>query len=253
MAKPTLVLVHGSWHCPEHYDLLIPALSHLGYRSAAVSLPSTQSAEDPPHTFADDTAAVREVVLRELDQGNNVVVISHSYGGCPANNALEGLDRKSRTAAGHETAVNALVFIAAIPIAVGGTMFEAGGSKIHPVQDFSKSKHFSEVGAPGPGYYFYNDLPPESVQKYSALLKPQAWIAYQGRTTYAAFMDIPSWYLYCEKDQAVPPAAQRGIVQAAEAAGAKMKTVSFESSHSPFLSMPQATAEFIVEVAEEST
>jgi len=91
------------------------------------------------------------------------------------------------------------------------------------------------------------------VQKYSALLKPQAWIAYQGRTTYAAFMDIPSWYLYCEKDQAVPPAAQRGIVQAAEAAGAKMKTVSFESSHSPFLSMPQATAEFIVEVAEEST
>jgi len=147
MAKPTLFLVHGSWHCPEHYDLLIPALSHLGYKAAAVSLPSTQSAEDPPHTLADDTAAVREVVLRELDQGNDVVVVSHSYGGCPANNALEGLDRKSRTAAGHNTAVNALVFIAAVPIAVGGTVFEAGGSKIHPAQDLSKSKYFVEVGA----------------------------------------------------------------------------------------------------------
>ncbi len=32
-----------------------------------------------------------------------------------------------------------------------------------------------------------------------------------------------------------------------------MKTVSLESSHSPFLSMPVATAEFIVKVAEESS
>ncbi len=146
MTKPTLVLVHGSWHCPEHYDLLVPALSHLGYKSAAVSLPSTQSPEDPPHTLADDTAAVREVVLGELDQGNDVVVISHSYGGCPSNNALEGLNRKSRTAAGYGTAVNAMVFIAAVPVAAGGTLFSAGGSRIHPVQDLSKSQHFVEVG-----------------------------------------------------------------------------------------------------------
>ncbi|KAK0316248.1 hypothetical protein LTR82_012276 [Friedmanniomyces endolithicus] len=84
------------------------------------------------------------------------------------------------------------------------------------------------------------------------MLKSQARIAYEGRCTYAAFVDIPSWYLYCEKDQTLPPATQRDIVQAAEAAGAKMKTMAFESSHSPFLSMPVATAEFLVKVAEES-
>ncbi|KAK0278331.1 hypothetical protein LTR54_011354 [Friedmanniomyces endolithicus] len=145
-----------------------------------------------------------------------------------------------------------MVFIAAVPIAASGTLVEAGGSRIRPVQHLGKSKHFIEAGAPGAGYHLYNDLPPESVQKYSAMLKSQACIAYEGRCTYAAFVDIPSWYLYCEKDQTLPPATQRDIVQAAEAAGAKMKTMAFESSHSPFLSMPVATAEFLVKVAEES-
>ncbi|TKA71137.1 hypothetical protein B0A55_08215 [Friedmanniomyces simplex] len=251
MAKSTLVLIHGSWHCPDHFDLLIPCLSRHGYESVAVSLPSTQSPEKPPKTLADDTAAVREAVLDELSQGNNVVVVAHSYGGCPANNALKGLDRKSRTAAGHDTAVNAIVFICAIPLPIGGTFIGVLGGKPHPLHDLSKSKDFAEVGPPGPGHYFYNDLPPESVQKYSAMIRPQAWIAYEGQTSYAAFVDIPSWYLYCEKDQALPPPAQRGIVQAAEAAGASMKTTSFESSHSPFLSMPEATAEFIVRATKE--
>ncbi|KAK4888852.1 hypothetical protein LTR27_012313 [Elasticomyces elasticus] len=252
MAQPTLVLVHGSWHSPEHFELLVPALSYHGYKTLTASLPSTQSMDLPPRDLSDDTAAVRDAVLTELDQGNDVVVVAHSYGGCVANNALEGLDRRARTAAGHKNAVTAIVFLCAAPLPVGTTFLAAIGGKPHPAHDFSKSKDFVEIGPPGPGYFFYNDLTPEAFKKYSAMLRPQAWIVSGQATKYAAFVDIPSWYLFCEKDQILPPPAQRGIVQAAEAEGAKFKTASLESSHSPFLSMPEETADFIVQAAKAS-
>jgi len=61
--------------------------------------------------LADDTAAVRDAVVPELDQGNNVVVVAHSYGGTPVNNALEGLNTKSRSSNGSSTSVLALAFL----------------------------------------------------------------------------------------------------------------------------------------------
>ncbi|KAK3617316.1 hypothetical protein LTR22_026779 [Elasticomyces elasticus] len=252
MAQPTLVLVHGSWHCPEHFELLIPALSHHGYKIATASLPSTQSMDLPPRDLFDDTAAVRDAVLTELSRGNDVVVVAHSYGGCVTNNALEGLNRRARTAAGHKSAVTAIVFLCAAPLPAGTTFLAALGGKPHPVHDFSKSKDFVEVGPPGPGYYFYNDLTPEASEKYSAMLRPQAWVVSGQTTKYTAYVDIPSWYLFTEKDQVLPPPAQRGIVQAAESQGVKLKTASLESSHSPFLSMPEETTDFIVQAAKES-
>ena len=170
MAKPTLVLVHGSWHSPEHFELLIPLLSRNGYKCVAVGLPSTQSPDLPPRTLANDTAAVRDAVVAELKQGNDVVVVAHSYGGAPSNNALKGLDVKSRKAEGHESAVTALVLLCAIPLEAGKSFIGTLGGKPHPVHDLTKSKDFVYVASPGPGHYFYNDLSKEMVDKYLSLI-----------------------------------------------------------------------------------
>ena len=104
---------------------------------------------------------------------------------------------------------------------------------------------------PGPGHYFYNDLSEDEVKKWSGLLRPQSWPAYKGTTTYAAYLTIPAYYLYCEKDQAFPYQAQMGLVGAAVDAGANIATETVDASHSPFLSMPERTGEFIRRAAGE--
>lgn len=244
--KPTLVLVHGSWHCPEHFVPLVDVLERRGNRSVSVSLPSTQSPALPPASLANDTAAVREAVLSELDAGHDVIVVAHSYGGAPANNALHGLDAKSRTVAKATTAVVAIVFLCAVPVSVGATFLDTIGGRPAELHDLSKHAGFSVVGGEGPSYYFYNDLATEDQEKYAAMIRPQAWAAYVEKTKYAAYMDSPSWYLLCTKDHAIPLVAQRAIVDMANANGGRIQTETLESSHSPFLSKPQETADFII-------
>lgn len=249
MSRPTLVLVHGSWHCAEHFSPLIEDLRSHGYKCVPVSLPSTQSPDLPPATFEDDTIAIRNEVLAELDQ-NDVVVVAHSYGGAPTNNALERLDLASRSAAGAPTAVRAIVFLCSIPLPKGATFLNGLGGKPMPIHDL-RTEDFTWVGQPGPQHYFYNDLSSKEAQKWSDLLRPQSWQAYHGELTYAAYMDIPSAYLYCTLDQAFPLQAQQGLVSAAKKSGAKFEIEeTLEASHSPFLSRVEETSAFVRRVAE---
>ncbi|KAK3048183.1 hypothetical protein LTR09_010522 [Extremus antarcticus] len=62
MSLPTIVLVHGSWHSPEHFGPLINNLQSHGYKCVPVALPSTQSPDLPPSTLGDDTTAIRDTV-----------------------------------------------------------------------------------------------------------------------------------------------------------------------------------------------
>ena len=112
---------------------------------------------------------------------------------------------------------------------------------------------FTDVGAPGPEYYFYNDLSPKDAEYYSSILRPQSWPAYEGELTYEAWKDIPTSYLHCTKDQAMVPPAQEGMVAACEEAGVEIRVEKVESSHSPFLSKVKETGDFIRRSAGESS
>lgn len=62
-------------------------------------------------------------------------------------------------------------------------------------------------------------------------------------------MKIPSTYLICEKDNAIPLSAQEGMVKAAQNAGADFTSEKFDTGHSPFLVKPKETAEFLMRAA----
>jgi pimeloyl-ACP methyl ester carboxylesterase len=66
--------------------------------------------------------------------------------------------------------------------------------------------------------------------------------------TYAAWRHIPSTYLICEADKALPPAAQEQIV--ARSAGA-ITAERCSAGHSPFLSQPDVVAKVIQKMAQE--
>lgn len=277
MSKPTLVLVHGSWHSPQHFGPIIQDLEAHRYKCVAVSLPSTQTPDTPPATLTDDTNAVRTAVVSELDSGNNVIVVAHSYGGAPANNALKDLSTDSRTASGHNTSVLAIAFLVAIPVPVGMTFLQMLGGKPHPLHDL-RTPDFAWVGPPGPQHYFYNDMDPSKAEKWAAMLRQQSWPAYCEETSYAAYMEIPCFYLRCTKDQAFPHEAQGVMLEAVEAAGGRMRQETIgessfvsirmkfvwwietrdlltidivEADHTPFIGKSMAkTSDFIRRVAE---
>lgn len=109
-AQPAIVLVPGCWHVPAHYQELIDLLQHAGHSVDVVDLPSLNPSNASKQTVEADIAAVREKLLAQVDQGKDVILLSHSYGGCPGGAAAKGLSKAERPDSG---AVVGLVWFAA--------------------------------------------------------------------------------------------------------------------------------------------
>jgi alpha-beta hydrolase superfamily lysophospholipase len=78
MIFPSLLLVHGAWHRPEHLQLLVDELSGIDVHT--VSLPS--SGKDPA-ALGDMYADAEVVAAAAAAIDGPVVVVAHSYGGSP--------------------------------------------------------------------------------------------------------------------------------------------------------------------------
>ena len=88
---------------------------------------------------------------------------------------------------------------------------------------------------------FYADCPPEIAERAAAAILPQRKDAFRQELRAAAWQRVPSTYVVCTRDNAVPPAAQ-------ERMSARAGTVShIDSSHSPFLSRPAGVTAIIQE------
>lgn len=65
-------------------------------------------------------------------------------------------------------------------------------------------------------------------------------------------MEIPSWYLLCEDDLAIPAIAQEMMATGMKEAGGDVQVERIKSSHSPFLSQPDVVVDWIRRAAGES-
>lgn len=128
--KPAFVIVPGAWHAPACFEPTTSVLkSKYGYSTTTVELPSVGSelrGLPPPQNWDQDVAAVREAISSHLNEGHDVVLVAHSYGGCPASEAAKGLDKWSR---GDKPGIIRLVWIASFALRIGGWMWERTGGK----------------------------------------------------------------------------------------------------------------------------
>lgn len=69
---------------------------------------------------------------------------------------------------------------------------------------------------------------------------------------YPGHLHIPSTYLVCENDRAIPPELQRKYIEAAVQAGAQMRTVVCDSAHSPQLKSPELVVQLIADAIQSS-
>lgn len=97
---------------------------------------------------------------------------------------------------------------------------------------------------------FYNDLSKQEQDHWISELKPHPSIAQLTPITYTAYSYHPSWYLYCENDQALPVEVQKMMVAGVSNAGVDFKTETCTAGHSPFLSQPESVLKVVKKMVE---
>jgi hypothetical protein len=117
------------------------------------------------------------------------------------------------------------------------------------ILDFSLTLHQGDyMRAERSNEIFYNDLPEDEATKWTSKIQYHATGAFFTPQAYSAFKFIPSTYVICELDNAIPVAFQEMM---ATQPGADMVIEKLKASHSPFLSMPEDTSNIIRRAAGE--
>ena len=211
---------------------------------------SVEPGAEIPDDCQPDIDVIRKTVLEELDNGLDVIVVTHSYGGIPGTSALRGLDAASRKKAGFNTSVAALAGMATFLVPEDCTVMY-GREPNPPSLADPNTKAALPLKDPGPIHTFYHDLAKEEAEKYAATLRPMSLPALMSPNQFAPYEVIPTHYLLCTEDRAILYEGQKMITQRIKDAGCFIREETVKCGHSPFLSMPERTAEFLRRTAGE--
>ncbi|ROV97140.1 hypothetical protein VMCG_07461 [Cytospora schulzeri] len=246
--KPAILLVQGSCQIPEAYGKLASALRSRGFFVAHPHLPSLSDHDSPDFAkrdLTDDARAIEAEAKRlVVDEGKNVMVVMHSYGGLVGSDAIpEDLSLQSRHQRGLTGGVFRLFYFAAFVLDQGKSVLGTfGGSPrddVKPNGRFTMKETASTI---------YNDLPPEEAEYWASKIIDQSYAVQTTLITRTAYKYIPSTYVMAEDDHALPLQWQEMF---AAATGAEVKRI--QSGHSPQLSRPEELADLIEAAAEMSS
>ncbi|PGH19379.1 hypothetical protein AJ80_04020 [Polytolypa hystricis UAMH7299] len=249
MPKPAIVVIPGAWHRPQHYRVLTDGLKKHGYEAIGVTLPSVDSS--PPHASWDqDAEAVRQVILENLNAGKEVITIAHSFGGVSMSEAVKGLGKKAHEEQGLSGGVVRLMYMCAMALPEGQTHVgqikpqtpeeEEIEKKRQEYQEEYGGMRFTEDGAmvlekEAVRDVFYSRCDPKDVEEALDLLGTFPSGPLTVPATYAAYREIPSTYIVCENDAALPVSVQERMIAQGEGV---FHVERCQEGHSPFLSNP---------------
>lgn len=119
--NPTIVLIAGSF-CPSAllWDAVIDKLYNADYDTLAIELPTVSPPSTAPaKTMVDDATHIHGIIEALADEGKDVLVVMHSYGGIPGTQAVKSLTRKERQAQGRDGGVMGMVYVSSLLINEG--------------------------------------------------------------------------------------------------------------------------------------
>ncbi|KAJ4005027.1 hypothetical protein NW752_011541 [Fusarium irregulare] len=252
---PTILLVPGAFLGPNPYATVAQALRDHNYVVDVVDTPSaadlsTESVSSPKwkdlaaQTVESDVKAIHDDCERHFEQGNDVVLIGHSYGSIPAMLSIQGQtvkERKDRNLAGGIVGYLNMVGFA---FAVRGknAMASDEDPPFMPYHEFQDGVVTLQESAKP---LFFSDLTPEKQDEvWSTFPKQQSWACFLHK---ADFIDtditIPKAYIRTGLDQCIAPAWQDGII----AAGGYETVLHMETGHCPMVSAPEQMARVVGE------
>jgi len=224
VSLPSLLIVPGAWFVPDHFCPLRDELSDIDVHTVTL----TSSGKDPA-VLGDMYADAEAIAQAAAAIDGPVVVVAHSYGGIPTTQGLA-----------HAKNVRRIIYLAAFQLDAGASIqsFQGGSlmawSRLHHrdgIDDY--------VEAMTPETVFFNDVDTLTARRAVSQLGYQSYASMRQPLTETAWRTIPSTYVICERDNALPVATQ-GLF--AERAGDVQRMC---TSHSPFVSQPAALARLI--------
>ncbi len=224
----TVVLVHGSWHGAWCWDAVVCHLEAAGIRAVAVDL---LSVSDRAAGLADDADRVR-AELDEIDEP--VLLVGTSYGGAVI------------TDAGIHPSVEHLVFLSAFPLEEGESVSVnsvPGGEAMTLAAAVVSDGEVGWVDPTRAVDLFYHDCPDDVAVAATARLRSQSLLSRLGTPRAISWREKPSTFILCTEDHCLVPSFQRNL------AARIGPTIEMATSHSPFLSRPEALAVVLADLA----
>ncbi|KAH7154582.1 Alpha/beta hydrolase fold-1 [Fusarium sp. MPI-SDFR-AT-0072] len=247
--KPVLLFVHGAWHPPKCYDAIKSALTNLGYECVIPKLPSV-GPESHGVTWEADKTKIIETAEPFFNQGRDVVLIAHSYGGIPATAATQDQGTEDRAKRGLKGGFHSVIFLAAFAIPVKGwdliTTF--GGAYPPWLQAGEKyTKNQITRMAKGARESVYSGCSQEAIDKALEATEPHSQDAFETSLDFiASDIAIPKTYIICENDQLILLPLQEKLVESTPG----MRSARLAAGHSPFVEKTKQTAALIAKIIE---
>jgi len=219
--RATVVLVHGAWHGPWCFTKVVDGLAEKGITAIAPELPLLDGLGVDAALVADLVAGIDEPV----------VLLGHSYGG------------QVISAAATESAnVTHLVYLCALMLDQGESLQDilATGPNAYDAvrRDGDHRVVIPELAAAT----FYGDCSTDDIDLALRSVRPMPAAPAPTPAGAPAWTRIPSTYVVCEQDRAIPPAGQHILARHAS------RVVSWDASHSPFFSRPDLLVELLADL-----
>lgn len=290
--KPVIVFVPGAFSRPSDFDPVSGPLRDVGYEVHVVHHPSSPDVlVDPTPSMYDDADNIRRLAEALSDEGKDIVIVMHSYGGLPGTQACEGLSKTDRLRASKSGGIVRLLYVAAAIAPVGSSMagvlqtnmplpsietahgkpslwtsISLAVGRLIPLSWSARLFSPSSLAASVEGLWAYHhnpdvftdwllaDIPREDALKYASVSSPVAQSVKSIMTplTYAGYKHIPCSYIFTKLDRVNAPAAQRSFIGLVEKeSGSKVDVYEYAVGHCPQLSRPLWEVECVRRVAGE--
>ncbi|KAK3675983.1 hypothetical protein LTR78_004175 [Recurvomyces mirabilis] len=172
--KSTILLVPGALQTSACFDRLRPILEQAGFPTVAGALTSLNPSSPDDCTAAKDGRhLLDEFLLPLLDEGRDVLIFAHSFGGTCLSGADLGLSRSVRAGMGLTGGVIGLVYMSFIPTMDGHSQFRSFGSiwpdnimTDHPRQGLVSFDRISDT--------LFNDVEKAQADRYAEVMRPHS-------------------------------------------------------------------------------
>jgi pimeloyl-ACP methyl ester carboxylesterase len=217
----------GQWW----WHRMVEPLARQGLATGTVLLPSCEAAPGELGELGDmyaDAAAVSEAVAAA---GQPVTLCGHSYGGTVITDA--GAD---------EPNVRHLIYITSVLPDLGQSHADAAGAGpvpwVHPQPDGTAVLHADQSRE-----LFFADCDDDIFAEALTRATPQSLTAFRQPVRRVAWREVPSTFVVCTEDRAIPAAKQRAHATKAT------RIIELNCGHHPFLSQPETLTQVIADSA----
>jgi pimeloyl-ACP methyl ester carboxylesterase len=234
--KKTVILVHGAWSDATAWQAVTPLLNAQGLEVIEVNLPGHGT---DVTSFADITfKSYVDAVKGAIGDKKQVILVGHSMAGLIISQVAEELPGQ----------IKKLIFLAAYLPGNGQSLLalakEDADSHVSKYLQIDAAKGSASIAKEGVIEVFAADAP-EQVGAYIAdHIKPEplAPLATPVQLTAARFGKVNKVYIFTTNDNTVSPKLQHTMVGQTKVS----KTYSLESSHTPFISIPDKVADILI-------